>query len=115
MIHQQIALVPQETDADVIVLSFLSGFAPEVYRLGRTFRQHGKVVVAGDPYATFAPDEVECVLVTTRWHTVRVADQTLIQVWNRSSWYCIKKGLRFYRRTLLHRAIVPQDSGTQVL
>lgn len=58
VIHQQIEPVALDTDADVIALSFFSGFAPEAYRLAQAFRQRGKVVVAGGPHATFAPDEV---------------------------------------------------------
>lgn len=58
VIHQQVEPVDIDTDADVVALSFFSGFAPEAYRLAALFRQKGKLVVAGGPHATFAPDEV---------------------------------------------------------
>ena len=47
-----------DTSANLIALSFFSGFAPEAYRLAEEFRKRGKRVVAGGPHATFAPDEV---------------------------------------------------------
>jgi B12 binding domain len=58
IVHQQVEPIDFETSADLIALSFFSGFAPEAYRLAREFRRRGKRVVAGGPHATFAPDEV---------------------------------------------------------
>ena len=58
VIHQQVDPIPQETDADLIVLSFFSGFAPEAYRLANHFKHAGKMVVAGGPHATFWVEEV---------------------------------------------------------
>jgi len=58
VIHQQIEPVRLDTDADLVALSFFSGFAPEAYRLAAEFRRRGKIVVAGGPHATFSPDEV---------------------------------------------------------
>jgi radical SAM superfamily enzyme YgiQ (UPF0313 family) len=46
-----------DSDADVIVLSFFSGFAPEAYRLAGEYQQRGKIVIAGGPHVTFAPKE----------------------------------------------------------
>lgn len=57
VIHQQNQAVDFATDADVIALSFFSGFAAEAYRLAGLFRKNGKRVVAGGPHATFWPDE----------------------------------------------------------
>ena len=57
VIHQQVEAVSLDTDADVVALSFFSGFAPEAYRLATEFRERGKLVVAGGPHATFSPDE----------------------------------------------------------
>ena len=57
VIHQQVEPVPLDTDADLVALSFFTGFAEEAYRLANTFRQKGKVVIAGGPHATFWPDE----------------------------------------------------------
>ena len=67
VIHQQVEEVNLETDAEVIALSFFSGFAPEAYRLAREFRKRGKIVVAGGPHVTFAAEEalrfVDCVVI----------------------------------------------------
>jgi radical SAM superfamily enzyme YgiQ (UPF0313 family) len=57
VIHQQVEPVDLDSDADLVALSFFSGFAPEAYRLAAEFRRRGKLVVAGGPHATFAPDE----------------------------------------------------------
>ena len=57
VIHQQVQPIPYDTDADLIALSFFSGFAPEAYRIAEVFRQRGKIVVAGGPHATFWPEE----------------------------------------------------------
>ena len=57
VIHQQVEPVSLDTDADLVALSFFSGFADEAYRLADLFRQKGKRVIAGGPHATFWPDE----------------------------------------------------------
>jgi len=57
VIHQQVTPVNLDTDADLIALSFFSGFADEAYRLADAFRRRGKRVVAGGPHATYWPDE----------------------------------------------------------
>ena len=57
VIHQQVEPVRFDTDADLVALSFFSGFAPEAYRLAAEFRRRGKIVVGGGPHATFSPDE----------------------------------------------------------
>jgi radical SAM superfamily enzyme YgiQ (UPF0313 family) len=55
--HQQVEPVNLDTDADLVMLSFFSGFADEAYRLADAFRQRGKRVVAGGPHVTYWPDE----------------------------------------------------------
>jgi radical SAM superfamily enzyme YgiQ (UPF0313 family) len=57
VIHQQVEKVNLDSDADVIVLSFFSGFAPEAYRLAGEYQKCGKIVIAGGPHVTFAPEE----------------------------------------------------------
>ena len=47
VIHQQVEEVNLDSDADVIALSFFSGFAPEAYRLATEYRKRGKIVIAG--------------------------------------------------------------------
>jgi radical SAM superfamily enzyme YgiQ (UPF0313 family) len=57
VIHQQVEPVDLDTDAELVALSFFSGFAEEAYHLADAFRAKGKLVVAGGPHATFWPDE----------------------------------------------------------
>jgi radical SAM superfamily enzyme YgiQ (UPF0313 family) len=57
VVHQQIEAVDLDTDADLVALSFFSGFAPEAYRLAEELRRRGKLVVGGGPHVTFSPDE----------------------------------------------------------
>ncbi|MBL0161122.1 MAG: B12-binding domain-containing radical SAM protein [Bryobacterales bacterium] len=57
VIHQQVEAVNFETDADLIALSFFTGFAPEAYRLADEYRTRGKRVVAGGPHVTFNAEE----------------------------------------------------------
>lgn len=45
VIHQQVEQPDLNTDADVVALSFFSGFAPEAYRLATEYRKRGKTVV----------------------------------------------------------------------
>ncbi len=58
VIHQQVEPVDFDTSADLIALSFFTGFAREAYRLAHEYRKRGKRVVAGGPHATFNSDEV---------------------------------------------------------
>jgi hypothetical protein len=53
VIHQQVQPVDFDTDADLIALTFFTGFAPEAYRLAHEFRKRGKRVVAGGPHVNF--------------------------------------------------------------
>jgi radical SAM superfamily enzyme YgiQ (UPF0313 family) len=57
VIHQQVEAPPRETDADLVAISFVSGFAPEAYRVARRYRAQGKIVVGGGPHVTFAEEE----------------------------------------------------------
>ena len=57
VIHQQVQQVDLETDADLICLSFFSGFAPEAYRLSDEFHKRKKIVVGGGPHVTFCSRE----------------------------------------------------------
>lgn len=65
--HQQVQPVNFDADADLIALSFFTGFAPAVYRLAHEFRKRGKTVVAGGPHVTFnaaeALDHVDSVVL----------------------------------------------------
>jgi len=55
--HQQLDTIDLESDADLVAISFFSGFVPEAYRLARAFRARGKRLVAGGPHVTFWPEE----------------------------------------------------------
>ncbi len=56
--HQQVETIdPATCDADLVALSFFSGFAAEAYRLADAYRARGVRVVLGGPHATFWPDE----------------------------------------------------------
>ncbi|HBY64044.1 MAG TPA: B12-binding domain-containing radical SAM protein [Solibacterales bacterium] len=57
VVHQQVEPVDFDTDADLVALTFFTGFAPEAYRLAREFRRRGKLVVAGGPHVTFNAGE----------------------------------------------------------
>ncbi len=57
VIHQQVESGDLDTDADVVALSFFSGFADEAYRLADAFRARGKTVIAGGPHATYWAEE----------------------------------------------------------
>ncbi len=57
VIHQKLEAPPANTDADLVAISFFSGFAPEAYRLARHYRSRGKRVVGGGPHVTFSEEE----------------------------------------------------------
>ena len=57
VIHQQVEQPHYDTDADLVAISFFSGFAPEAYRLAKRFRAAGKLAVGGGPHVTFAEEE----------------------------------------------------------
>lgn len=55
--HQQIDKIPLNSDADVIAISFFSGFALAAYKLAVEFRSRGKIVIAGGPHVTYCHEE----------------------------------------------------------
>jgi radical SAM superfamily enzyme YgiQ (UPF0313 family) len=55
--HQQVDAIEYETDADLIAISFFSGFAPAAFKLAAIFKEKGKTVIAGGPHVTFNIDE----------------------------------------------------------
>jgi len=57
VIHQQLEAPPSETEADLVAISFFSGFAPEAYQLAKEYRSRGKLVVGGGPHVTYAEKE----------------------------------------------------------
>lgn len=57
VIHQQVDTLHYDSDADLIAVSFFSGFATEAYDIAKKMRAKGKTVIAGGPHATFWQDE----------------------------------------------------------
>lgn len=55
--HQQVDPIDLDTDADVIAISFFSGFALAAYNLAVEFRKRGKILVAGGPHVTYCQEE----------------------------------------------------------
>ncbi|MBO9658219.1 MAG: B12-binding domain-containing radical SAM protein, partial [Chitinophagaceae bacterium] len=55
--HQQIDRINLDTDADLIAISFFSGFATAAYELATAFRKKGKTLVAGGPHVTYCQEE----------------------------------------------------------
>jgi hypothetical protein len=50
--HQQVDRIDLNSNADLIALSFFSGFAPAAFDLARQFKVRGKTVVAGGPHVS---------------------------------------------------------------
>lgn len=55
--HQQVDKIDMNTDADLIAISFFSGFAMAAYELATGFRKKGKILVAGGPHVTYCQHE----------------------------------------------------------
>ena len=55
--HQQVDRIDLDTEAEVIAISFFSGFAIAAYNLAAEFRKRGKTVVAGGPHVTYCQQE----------------------------------------------------------
>ncbi|MBT8397746.1 MAG: B12-binding domain-containing radical SAM protein [Gemmatimonadetes bacterium] len=87
VLHQQIEPPDLDTDADLVALSFFSGFAREAYELAERYRSRGKIVVGGGPHVTFSKEEAlghfDAVLVgeaESAWaDLIRDADQGNLQ------------------------------------
>lgn len=58
VIHQQVESIDLHSDADLIAISFFSGFANAAYELAAAFRKKNKLVVGGGPHVTY--NEEEC-------------------------------------------------------
>lgn len=55
--HQQVDKIDRDTDADVVAISFFSGFAMAAYELATEFKKKGKILVAGGPHVTYCQEE----------------------------------------------------------
>ncbi|NUO02221.1 MAG: B12-binding domain-containing radical SAM protein [Saprospiraceae bacterium] len=57
VIHQQVDKIDLDSEADVIAISFFSGFAPAAYDLALEFKKRGKIVIGGGPHVTYCQHE----------------------------------------------------------
>ncbi|MBU1900578.1 B12-binding domain-containing radical SAM protein, partial [Myxococcota bacterium] len=57
VIHEQVRPAPIDEGADLIALSFFSGFATRAYAIADAYRRLGVPVVAGGPHVTYWPEE----------------------------------------------------------
>ncbi len=57
VLHQQVEKIDIDTDADLVAISFFSGFAPAAYSLADAFRRKGKTMVAGGPHVTYCQED----------------------------------------------------------
>jgi Fe-S oxidoreductase len=55
--HQQVDKIDLNTNADLVAISFFSGFAMAAYNLASAFRKRGKILVAGGPHVTYCQQE----------------------------------------------------------
>lgn len=53
VIHQQVEPVDYESDADLIAISFFSGFATAAYHLASEYKKRNKTVIGGGPHVTY--------------------------------------------------------------
>ncbi|MDX2069955.1 MAG: radical SAM protein [Haliscomenobacter sp.] len=57
VIHQQVEAIDYNTDADLIAISFFSGFANAAFQLANAFKQRNKMVIGGGPHVTYNEEE----------------------------------------------------------
>lgn len=57
VIHQQVEAINYNSDADLIAISFFSGFANAAFQLANAFRQRNKMVIGGGPHVTYNEEE----------------------------------------------------------
>jgi len=57
VIHQQVEQIDYETNADLVAISFFSGFAPAAFQLAYEFKKRRKTVIAGGPHVTYNIEE----------------------------------------------------------
>jgi radical SAM superfamily enzyme YgiQ (UPF0313 family) len=57
VVHQQVEPIDFETDADLVAISFFSGFANAAYHLANEFQKRNKIVIGGGPHVTYNEEE----------------------------------------------------------
>ncbi|MEM7372065.1 MAG: radical SAM protein [Bacteroidota bacterium] len=57
VIHQQVQPIDFDSDAEVVAISFFSGFANSAYYLANEFRQRQKIVIGGGPHVSYHEEE----------------------------------------------------------
>jgi radical SAM superfamily enzyme YgiQ (UPF0313 family) len=75
LVHEQVSEIPFDRNADLVALSFFSGFARRAYEVADRYRALGVKVVAGGPHASYWQDE-------TLGHVDAVVVGEAESVWN---------------------------------
>lgn len=57
VIHQQVEKINFDSDADLIAISFFSGFANAAFQVANEFRKRDKIIVGGGPHVTYNEEE----------------------------------------------------------
>ncbi|WP_291722150.1 B12-binding domain-containing radical SAM protein [Bernardetia sp.] len=57
VIHQQVEPINFDSDADLIAVSFFSGFANSAYHIANEYKKRGKIVIGGGPHVTYNETE----------------------------------------------------------
>ena len=57
VIHQQLEEIDYDSDADLIAISFFSGFANSAYRIAHEYKKRNKLVIGGGPHVTYNVEE----------------------------------------------------------
>lgn len=57
VIHQQLEEIDFDSDADLIAISFFSGFANSAYHIAHEYKKRNKIVIGGGPHVTYNVEE----------------------------------------------------------
>ncbi len=57
VIHQQVEAIDFDSDADLIAISFFSGFANAAYHIAGEYKKKNKMVIGGGPHVTYNEEE----------------------------------------------------------
>ena len=59
LVDEGIADAPEQTDADLVAMTVITGSSTRAYELARRYRGQGKPVVLGGPHVTLVPEEAQ--------------------------------------------------------
>ncbi|NUQ25109.1 MAG: B12-binding domain-containing radical SAM protein [Saprospiraceae bacterium] len=57
VIHQQVEAIDFDSDADLVAISFFSGFANAAYHIAGEYKKKNKMVIGGGPHVTYNEEE----------------------------------------------------------